>query len=173
MRYLLSDLFIAFNPAVELRSPAWTLDRDEDSRGELTREELIIHGSMIRQRLKEHLPDTSYRILKLYFQRPGDIDSALVDVSAIRPIVISAAKIYASCDNRFVDLCCLNEFWQTDLFRDKRFGPMYKYAPDSRPELMSRRRRRIKDCLQEMKEIAMTTANDVLTIGRAIERIAS
>ena len=170
MRYLLSDLYIAFNPATELRSPSWF----HDGRGgetELTKEELIIHGCFIRQRLQQQLPDLHYRILKLHFKQPGDLPSAMADINAIRPVVIEEARIYSVDDNRFVDLCCLNECWRTDLFRTRQYGPMKRYAPFSRPELLSRRRRRISASLQVMKVEAVSMANNVLASSCDMERL--
>lgn len=172
MRYLLSDLFIAFNPAVELRSPAWLIGR-EGGETELTREEFIIHGCMIRQKLQQNMPDIDYRILKLHFKRPGDLESALTDLDIIRPVVIAESKIYSVNDTRFIDICCLNECWQTDLFRDRRYGPMKKYAPYSRPELLSRRRRRISASIQIMRNSAVSMAESVLMPSYVLEQMAS
>lgn len=176
MHYLLSDLNIAFNPAAELRSPAWNYDQSAGE-AELTSEELIIHGCMIRQRLQQQLSDLNFRILKLYFTRPGDIQSAMlsamVDVSAIRPAVISAAKIRVLDDMRFVNICCLNECWNTDLFRTQQYGPMKRYAIGCRPELLSRRRRRISECMSMMRNLAVSMAVNVLSPSCDIEQNAS
>ncbi len=170
MRYLLSDLYVAFNPAVELRSPAWYPD-GEGGEAELTKEELIIHGCMIRQRLQHQLSDLNYRILKLNFKQMGDVESAFIDLAAIRPAVIADAKIRSVGDLRFIDLCCLNECWQVDLFRTKEYGPMKRYALSSRPELLSRRRKRISVVVKMMRVQAIRMAENVLMPSCASQKL--
>ncbi|WP_420588271.1 hypothetical protein [Bacterioplanoides sp.] len=169
MRYLLRGLHIAFNPAVELRSPAWLFNSGGGEAG-LTREEKIISGCMIRQKLQRQLSDLNYRILKLSFTKPGNVEQALCDVIYIRPTVIENAKIYSMNDPRFVDLCCLNACWCVDLFQDRRYGPVQKYG---RAELLSSRRRRISETIEMMKNLAVSTAAVILTQSYESERLVS
>ena len=161
MRYILADLYRSFNPAVEIRSSAWLFNAT-GQHGELTREELIAQGSLTRHRLVNYMPDFLYRILKLYFKEPYDMDSAMIDIQAIKPVVISQTNIYGDACHQFVDICCLNEFWQVNLFATDKYGPMRKYATDASYELLRRRRIRIRDALTGWRQQAIETAESVL-----------
>jgi len=168
----MTELYNAFNPAAELRSTAGWYDRDNDS-GELTRQELIIQGCMVRQALERELPDLDYRMLRLLFKRQT-VEQASVDLDVIRPVLVSSARIRTEIAPQFVDICCLNECWKTDLFRTKQYGPMNTYSGCAgHPSVMSRRRSRISDVVEVLREEVIEKAAMVLMRGNAEKMMVS
>lgn len=161
MRYLMADLYRAFNPAVEIRSAAWLVDASK-YKGDMTKEELIAQGSMTRYKLESRLPDLQYRILKLFFTEPSCMDSALIDIRIISPVIIALSGIRGKNNNQFVELCCLSEFWQADLFKTDKFGPLTKYATNVSYEMLRRRRCRIRDVLEKLRIESVATAECLL-----------
>ena len=169
---LMTELYNAFNPATELRSTAGWYERDCAS-GELTRQELIIQGCMVRQALERDLPDLDYRILRLLFKRQT-VEQASVDLDVIRQVLVSSARIRTAIDPQFVDICCLNECWQTDLFRTTQYGPMKRYSGCAgHPSAMSRRRSRIGDVVKQWREEVVEKADILLLMDNAEKTMVS
>lgn len=159
-RYLMSELYCAFNPATELRSPAGFYDRDS-SDGELSKQELIIQGSMVNKMLEREMPDLQYRMLRLLFKKQ-EFDQAGIDLDVVRPVLIKDARIYGDVDRQFVNICIINECWKTDLFRTREYGPMKRYAVSTRPETLSRRRRRLAEAVNGIRLAALARAEVVI-----------
>ena len=163
MTYLMRDLYHAFNPAAEMASPAWLLlSNGGKSEAELTREELIAQGAMLRQKLERELPKAMYSVLKLYFSEERNEEVSLIDIKVIKKNVIKEARIFAKMSNQFFNVCCLSECWGVNLFRSKDYKPMREYDTSVSYQLLCRRCCRIKAALKSMKNKAMERADDVL-----------
>ncbi len=162
MRYLMADLYRAFNPAVEIRSStAWLFDHGR-RHGELNQEELISQGSLTRHKLESSMPDLQFRILKLFFSEPHDMESTLVDVRLISSAVVAMSCIHCKINHQFVELCCLSEFWGTNLFATDKFGPLTRYESSVSYEMLRRRRCRIRDTLENLRMNSVSTAESLL-----------
>lgn len=171
-RSLMTELYGAFNPAVELRSPP-SLYSGDAAHSNMTKQERIINGCMIRQLLERELPDSYYRILRLSFKRQS-VDQAEFDLMVVRHLILDEAKIYGDINSQFVNLCTLNECWNTNLFRDKRYGPLKRYVVDvSNPSVLSRRRQRISVAVKTMKLVGLNQAETVVNQQTINEQMAS
>lgn len=160
-----SDIFRAFNATNELRarSVLSILMAGTSNASRLTPEELIVQGCMVRSLLQQELSGIDYLTLKLYFTETDDIGSTLVQIAPIRQLIRSRSKIFGSVHYRFFDLCCLSELWGVNLFHNPMFRPMAKYLLDGQsPDLLTRRKRRISETLDEMKIYALEKADRVL-----------
>ena len=150
-----SELIHPKNPLTRLLSPAISLTTQH-----LSIPERLAQDSLIRVKLEQALSPHDYRILKLYYQRTRDIETALTVVDGlIEPILEQAHIKVHRCNRRFAALCCLSECWQRDLFRVKPYGPARKYHYSI---LASRRKRRIRETMERIRQEVMEKAERVL-----------
>ncbi len=157
MRTVEHEIYTAFNATSELRARSFMSMTTNDN--QLTQEELIVQGSMIRHRLKQELSSIDYLILKLYFTETDDIAAVLIQLAPLRQLIRRQSKIFGNVHYRFFDLSCVSELWGINLFRHPRFSPMQRYLLDGQsPNLLTRRRKRIIKTLTHLKSDALEQA---------------
>ncbi|MGI9277837.1 MAG: hypothetical protein ACR2PT_23690 [Endozoicomonas sp.] len=161
-------LYRAFNVPGEVMSRSPLDDRVRGGgQNRLLPAEWAAQGSQVRALLERELPDSDYRILKCFYTEPGDLESLLLDMDPLQEGILKAAKIYAEVHPQFLQLCCASAFWNCNLFRDRRYGPMQKYVlPGKTRFLLGQRKKRVKQALEAMREEAMAKAEPLLVEER-------